>query len=246
VAGKEAPTPGPPIARFDTKPEALDLNSGLIVEYGNDFEAFLANQCGTTLFYGSEFCPLEQIEEVLGTHPNFPFFKRILLEGMPYSFTRELLEEERKAELSLQLKRGNHKSTKENTDIAVRLLSKDVKHSFSLPVRADIVPSLKGAMVEPCGITSQYKLQLDGSRELANRLTQDLSYSMMIPDASVNSCIQMEDYTKMIYGWCMSRVSTTSWLFGSSTPTKRYSFQSMTTWSINGCIMWHQQLSSQL
>jgi hypothetical protein len=75
-----------------------------------------------------------------------------------------------------------------------------------MPLRADKVLDIKGAMVEPCGITSQFKLQPDGSRELADRLTQDLSYSMSSDDASVNSRIDMDMYSEMIYGWCLSRV----------------------------------------
>jgi hypothetical protein len=61
-------------------------------------------------------------------------------------------------------------------------------------------------MVEPCGITSQFKLQPDGSRKLADRLTQDLSYSLSSDNASVNSHIKLEDYAEMIYGWCLSQV----------------------------------------
>jgi hypothetical protein len=125
---------------------------------------------------------------------------------MLYHFTRELLEEERQKELELQLARGNHKSAKEKSAVASELLLKDVLHGFLIPVRADRVPMIKGAMVKPCGITSQFKLQPDGSRRLANRLMQDLSYSMSSDDASVNSRINLENYAEMIYGWCLSRI----------------------------------------
>jgi hypothetical protein len=206
VAATEVTVPVSPTARFDVSIESLDFNSRLIESYGNDFEALLANQEGTTMSYGAKFRPPSQLEKVLGPHPNFGFFSNILKGGMPYHFTRELLEEERLKELELQLARGNHKSAKEKSAIAAGLLLKDVLHGFSLPVRADIVPSIKGAMVEPCGITSQFKLQPDRSRKRADRLTQDLSYSMSSNDASVNSQIKLEDYAEMIYGWCLSRV----------------------------------------
>jgi hypothetical protein len=75
-------------------PESLDFNSRLIDSYGNDFEALLADQAGTTMFYGAEFRPIDQLERVLGCHPNFDFFRDILKYGMPYHFTRELLEAE--------------------------------------------------------------------------------------------------------------------------------------------------------
>jgi hypothetical protein len=142
---------------------------------------------------------VSHLEKVLGPHPNFLFFQRGLLNGMDYRFTRELSDEERVKELKLQLARGNHKSASEKEEVTEKLLLKDVVHGFSLPVRADRVRHIKGAMIEPCGITSQLKLQLDGSRKLVDRLTQDLSYCMSSSDASVNSRIQ-------IYGWCLGRV----------------------------------------
>ena len=105
---------------------------------------------------------------------------------MPYRFSRELSEEERKTKQGLQLARGNHKSTSEKSEIATQLLYKDVIHGFSLPFLASCIPDLKGAMVEPCGVCAQFKLQPDGSRQLTDRLIQDLSYAMSSPDASVN------------------------------------------------------------
>jgi hypothetical protein len=206
VAAAVVPAPGAPVARLDISDESLEFNSRLIESYGNDFEAFLSDQVGTTMSYGAEFRPIDQLKRVLGTHPNFVFFRSILENGMPYHFTRDLSEEERVIELKLQLARGNHKSAKEKWSEASDLLLKDVVHGFSMPVQASKVVDIKGAMVEPCGITSQFKLQPDGSRKLADRLTQDLSYAMSSDDASVNSRIKMDEYTEMIYGWCLGRV----------------------------------------
>jgi hypothetical protein len=174
--------------------------------YQNDFQEFLADQAGRTMSYGAEFRPADQLKQVLGTHPSFSFFWSVLTNGMPYHFRQELSEKERVAELSLQLARGNHKSAKRKWSDAANLLLKDVVHGFSMPIRASKVVDIKGAMVEPCGITSQFKLQPDGLRKLANRLTQDLSYAMSSDNASVNSRINMDEYTEMIYGWCLSRV----------------------------------------
>jgi hypothetical protein len=125
VAATEVTVPGPTIVRFDVSSESLDFNSRLIDSYGNDFEAFLADQAGTTMSYGAEFRPLSQLEKVPGPHPNFGFFSKILKGGMPYHFTKGLLEEECLKELELQLARGNHKSAKEKSAVAAELLLKD-------------------------------------------------------------------------------------------------------------------------
>ena len=42
-------------------------------------------------------------------------------------------------------------------------LRKDVKHGFSFPFPRGLVKKLKGALVQPCGLASQFALQADGS-----------------------------------------------------------------------------------
>jgi hypothetical protein len=42
--------------------------------------------------------------------------------------------------------------------INIALLLQDVVHGFSMPIKTEIVLRIKGAMIEPCSITSQHKL----------------------------------------------------------------------------------------
>jgi hypothetical protein len=169
-------------------------------------EKFLLAHQDTTLNFGSEFRPLEQLETILGQHPNFGFFSKVLKDGMDYRFTEALSTEQRKEELAAMIERGNHKSVQEDSDEVAKLLKKDVLHGFSLPVSPAIIPDLADAMVQPAGVVKQFSLQEDGSRTLKRRLTQDLSFHLTSPGASVNHRIDMEAYTEMIYGWCLSRV----------------------------------------
>jgi hypothetical protein len=53
-------------------------------------------------------------------------------------------------------------------------------------------------MVQPCGITSQFTPEPDGSRAVKKRLTHD--------KVSVNDCIDMMAYEEMVYGWCLPRL----------------------------------------
>jgi hypothetical protein len=61
-------------------------------------------------------------------------------------------------------------------------------------------------MVQPAGVVKQFSLREDGSRALKRCLTQDLSFPLTFPSASVNSQIDMDAYTEMIYGWCLTRI----------------------------------------
>jgi hypothetical protein len=68
-----------------------------------------------------------------------------------------------------------------------------------MPILPSIVPQLLCALVQPFGLTKQTTLNNQGTRILKYCLTQDLSYSLMGNNKSVNSCINMDSYIEMIY-----------------------------------------------
>ena len=206
VAASEVPTPLAPPIRFDLSDESVQFNSDLLSASNLDLEEFLAKHQDTTLNFGSEFRPIDELETILGSHPNFGFFSEVLAQGMDYRFTDELSEEQRKAEVAAMMERGNHQSVQEDSDAVAKLLAKDVLQGFSLPVSPFLVPDIANAMVQPAGVVKQFSLQEDGSRILKRRLTQDLSFPLTFPTASVNKRIDMDAYAEMIYGWCLSRV----------------------------------------
>jgi hypothetical protein len=206
VAAAKVPAPKAPPVKFELTEAAVQHNTELLEAFDLNLAEFLSLQQETTLGFGSEFRPIEQLEKVLGGHPNFGFFADVLKNGMSYHFTNELSEEERKAEVEAMIKRGNHKSVQEDSEEVRKLLEKDVLHGFSLPVDPSIVPNIPGAMVQPAGVVKQFSLQEDGSRILKRRLTQDLTFPLTFTEASVNNRIDMDMYVEMIYGWCFSRI----------------------------------------
>ena len=206
VVEAEVPVPKPPPIRFDLSEESVKHNTDLLEDCGLDLETLLSKHQDTTLGFGSEFRPVGQLKKILGEHPNFATFSTVLEKGMDYHFTEELSEEQRLAELDAMIERGNHKSAMEDSEEVAKLLEKDVLHGFSLPVEPSAVRGLSNAMVQPAGVVRQFALQGDGSRSLKRRLTQDLSFPVTFPDASVNNRVDMGAYVEMIYGWCLSRL----------------------------------------
>jgi hypothetical protein len=97
---------------------------------------------------------------------------------MSYKFKRQISEDERIKELEGMIARGNHKSAEAGADKARELLVKDVLHGFSIPISPVTVPLIKGVMVQPLGLASQFTLAEDGTRKEKFRLTQDLSFSL--------------------------------------------------------------------
>ena len=164
MAKSECSTPDTPLFKFETSDEAMEHNNHLLEQHDFDLEAALESQRGTTVWHGSEFRDTKQLEKIIGNHPHFDYLKKVFEGGMDYEFSSEVTEDERKEELQAQLERGNHQSALKESDRIAELLNKDVKHGFCLPLPVESVGRIKGAMVQPCGIVSQFTLTASGER----------------------------------------------------------------------------------
>jgi hypothetical protein len=130
----------------------------------------------------------------------------LLTSGFDYHLARELTEQERTTELMAQLKRGNHKSARQNLEEVGSLLSGDVRKGFIFPIRADSIPRVKGLHLQPGGMVRQLSLKADGFRQPKSRFTHDLSFSITAADPSVNARADMPKHPEMVYGWCLLRL----------------------------------------
>jgi hypothetical protein len=135
VAHARVVPPLPAPFTFATTPEALKSNDKLIQDFDFDLGLLFKEYQDTTLNYGSEFRPLDQLEKVLGGHPEFGVLSELISKGMDYKFKKEITEEERERELQGMTTQGNHKSAKKEVDKAAELLAKDVAHGFSVRCR---------------------------------------------------------------------------------------------------------------
>jgi hypothetical protein len=52
---------------------------------------------------------VDQLKMILGSQPNFAFFKEVLSKGTSFHFNQELSEDQRQAELDKMVIRGDHK-----------------------------------------------------------------------------------------------------------------------------------------
>jgi hypothetical protein len=123
---------------------------------------------------------LDQLEKVLGSHPKFEGLADLISNGMDYRFKKEISKEEQLRELHGMMERGNHKLTKNGADTATTLLTKDPAQGFFLPISLKRVMKIRGAMVQPLGLASQFVLAADGSKKKNKRQTQDLMFSLSV------------------------------------------------------------------
>jgi hypothetical protein len=75
-----------------------------------------------------------------------------------------------------------------------------------MPIPLHVVKLIPGALAQPLGMPIQVTLDDAGKRIPKYRLIQDLSFSISQESCSVNNRIDMDQYNKMVYGWCLSRI----------------------------------------
>jgi hypothetical protein len=206
VARTAVVPPLKPDVRFDMTEKARTYNSEKLEEMGYDVGRLLLANVGTTMGFSSEFRPMDQLEPLLGQHPNFPAVKRFITEGMPFTFKTTLDDATKATELQAALNRGNHKSAESEAGRLLKLIAKDVKHGFSLPITKETARLIKGGAAQPLGLVSQWSLNPDGSRIQKDRMTQDLSFAVEDNANSINKRVDMDAYPEMVYGWCFPRM----------------------------------------
>ena len=208
ICGKQSPTPSKSPIRFELSDQASAHNAALLTSVDCDLRRLVKAHSKSTLGFGSEFRGVGELRPLLSRHPHFPQLVKLLTEGMPYIFTRELSSKEREAEVEGMLARGNHKSAQQEQEIVGKLLAKDVLHGFTIPLPAEFVSRIPGAMVQPLGLVQQWTVDSEGKRQIKYRLTQDLSFSLdhRAEPRSVNSRVDMSAYAEMVYGWCLPRI----------------------------------------
>jgi hypothetical protein len=206
VAGTAVQPPKAPPIKFATDNKSLADNTGLLEKFDFDISELLDHFADTTIGYGSQFRPTKQLQKIFGGDPNFGFFKETLKKVMDYFFDTKLSEEQRVLELEANLERGNHKLATSKPKITEKQILKDVYHGFSFPFPSIMVRKLKGALVQPYGLASQFTLKADGSREEKHRLTHDLSYEITGEGIFVNNRVNMSRYPEIIFGSCLPRI----------------------------------------
>jgi hypothetical protein len=120
-----------PDVRFDMSDEARVYNSRQLELVDFDICRLLESNKGTTLGFSSKFRFMEQVEPLLGHHPNFEAVRSFITNGMPFVYKRALDDATNNFELQAALDRGNRKSAESEAERLLKLISKDVKLGFS-------------------------------------------------------------------------------------------------------------------
>ena len=100
---------------------------------------------------------------------------------------------------------GNHKGASLKPDILKKLISKDVKYGYSLPIPLDSLTRMKGLEMAPMNIMAQNTIDEFGRVVPKDRLTHDQSWKRG-SGTSVNSRVRKEFLQQTRYGFCIRRM----------------------------------------
>ena len=114
-----------PLFRFDVLQEAAIFNWKLLESTKFDLNPLLNTPSTCVTSFGSEFKPVQELEELLFQHPRWKSLKKTLTEGAHFPLT-DLPEDSRIRDLKLQYIRGNHKSAEKNEEHLSSFFSADL------------------------------------------------------------------------------------------------------------------------
>jgi hypothetical protein len=130
--------------------------------------------------------------------------KDILKNGSKWPL-EEISKEDRASDLQEALTFGNHKGASSKPDFLKKLISKDVKYGYSLPIPLDSVTKIKGLEMTPMNIMAQNTINEFGRVVPKDRLTHDKSWKWG-SGTSVNSRVQKEFLQETRHGFCIRRI----------------------------------------
>ncbi|KAL7504543.1 hypothetical protein ACHAXN_002172, partial [Cyclotella atomus] len=181
-------------------------NSEILEQHNFDLEAAIASDNDfTPLTLGSELRPIDQLDKLLGHHPNYPTFRHNTLHGIDYP-CEDLDEETRIKELTDQLERGNHKSAlqADAREHVHKAMKSDVDLGYGIILTPECIKKLKHAEVYPIGLQHQQTIDEHGNIIPKKRISHDLSNRRNI-GLSINQRVQDELLPSVLYGYSLLR-----------------------------------------
>ena len=182
---------GTPCSIPSISEEAMQHNLATLEKYEFDLGKALDAQHDSPLGPGMEFRPPYVLRSIFGLHPLWNRMKDILKNGSKW-LLEEISEEDRASNLQEALIFGNHKGASSKPDLLKKLISKDVKYGYSLPIPLESVTQIKGLEMAPMKIMAQNTIDKFIRIVPKDRRTHDHSWKWGGSGTSVNSRVRKE------------------------------------------------------
>ena len=198
--------PTKPEFAFDMSMEAAERNYLLLKKYDCSLAVALQAQGDSPLSMGSEFRPLDVLQAIYGRHPIWERMVSLLKNGSTWPLD-PIDEGLRQSDLQEALEFGNHKGEKQNPELLLELVSKDVKHGYAVTFPLSKAVSIQGISLAPMNIMHQNSIDELGRIVEKDRLTHDQSF-MFGSEMSVNSRARTDDMLPcMLHVWSVPQTT---------------------------------------
>jgi hypothetical protein len=144
----------PPEFSFEFTDDGTAYNLEVFRKYDLNLRKALKAQQDSLLSNGKEFKPPSVLQQVFGLHPLWNQMEAFLSERSKWLLA-EISKNEQQQDLVNALTFGNHKGTSQKLVILKKLIKKDVKYGYSLPVPLSSVQSIPGLVMAPMNIMEQ-------------------------------------------------------------------------------------------
>ena len=209
VMGTPCCTPSAPEFKFKLLEEATKQNLAVLEKYDYNLGRALEAQQDSPLGPGKEFKPPDVLESVFGLHPLWQRMKDFLNDGSKWPLD-EISKEERAKDLNEALTFGNHKGASAKLELLLKLIGKDVKYGYSVPIplkSAKLISGLEMAPMNimahaPMNIMAQNTIDESGQVIPKDQLTHDQSWKWKGSGTSVNRT-RKELLQETRYGFCI-------------------------------------------
>ncbi|GKZ00037.1 hypothetical protein MPSEU_000957100 [Mayamaea pseudoterrestris] len=191
--------------RFTVTAEAAQLNLAVLQANNMDLASLLFSNKNLPTCPGSNFRPIELLDPIFAGHPTWQRVRSTLTQGACFPLT-PLTEELRKEEMEAILEYGNHKSATKERVAVLETLQEETAKGWHLPLPLEALHLLPNVSVAPFGYVKQLKLQADGSRKEAGRITHDQTFCQRHAGTSVNDRVREDELPPVFYGFALQRL----------------------------------------
>ncbi len=163
-------------------------------------------QAKSPMGHGSEFGKGGILFPLLQNHPLWPRMKGLLEFGSQWP-TEPIPGEDRIADLNKALSFGNHKGAMSQPKLLLYLVSRDVKHGYSLPLPLNKIKQISCICMALLNIQPQWTFDEYGEIVEKDRLTHDQSFKWTKSGTSVNLlCTDTDLFQQCKFGKCLTRL----------------------------------------
>jgi len=169
-----------------------------------DLGQALQAQPFSSLSVGSEFRPASVLAPLCDWHPLWHCVQCWLSLGIDYPLS-PLSDDDRLADLTANLARGNHQSATFNLHhLTGMMLQDEVKRGWQLILACESVIDILGAVLAPLGLVEQDTINKLGELIPKWRLIHDQSFNVIRgTKRSVNDQVIEQELTPCCYGWAL-------------------------------------------